>query len=290
MAGTAALGQDVAEARRIYRRAASSTSWRSGSARFSFSLPCTSISFRARSGVSSRRVRLAHRRSAKAASPSAVLDRCCLYRPRRGIDPLPCRRLDRERPIAPWQNLSAPSCWRWVMALVSSASPISRAEAAAVGRAAGTMAFTNYSRIRHLWLDLLRLWSRPVRPPRRRQRTRLRRRRLHWPGLVQCLGLRRYRYGPVEWLWRTLMYGAGSRCGNGVARLRSVHRAIGADVPSRDRMSAAHAGRRLRRHLRREPRSLRRIGLVIVGRKVDGMAREIRSSAPACPPDCVAPE
>ena len=32
------------------RRAASSTCWRSGSARFPFSLPCTSISFRARSG------------------------------------------------------------------------------------------------------------------------------------------------------------------------------------------------------------------------------------------------
>ena len=39
--------------------------------------------------VSSRRVRLAHRHSAKPATPSAVLDRRRLYRPWRGIDPLP---------------------------------------------------------------------------------------------------------------------------------------------------------------------------------------------------------
>ena len=121
--------------------------------------------------VSSRRVRLAHRHSAKPATPSAVLDRRRLYRPWRGIDPLPCRRLDRGRPDprpgrTSRHHPAGAGLWRCHHRHRQSRE---RKEAAGLGRAARTHGLHQLPRaIRHPWLDLLRLWSRPVRPPRRR--------------------------------------------------------------------------------------------------------------------------
>ena len=210
---TAALGQDVAEAHRIYadgrlpRRAGVPAPRDSP-----FRCPARLYLSAHDRVVSSRRVRLAHRHSAKPATPSAVLDRRRLYRPWRGIDPLPCRRLYRRAAgSAPWQNLSAPSCWRWVMALASSASPISRAERGCLAGPRRSDAWPspttsrNPSSLAGSFTAMVSACSAASALPAR------------WPSVSpstsrRCLfsawWLRRYRYGPVEWLWRTLMYGA----------------------------------------------------------------------------------
>ena len=67
--------------------------------------------------------------------------------------------------------------WRWHHRHRQSRE---RKAAAGLGRAARTHGLHQLPRaIRHPWLDLLRLWSRPVRPPRRGQRAGHRRCRLH---------------------------------------------------------------------------------------------------------------
>ena len=80
------------------RRADFSTCWRSGCARCRFSCPARLYLSAHGRAVSARRLRLAHRHSAKPATPSAVRDRRRRHRPRRGIDPCPCRQLYRRRP------------------------------------------------------------------------------------------------------------------------------------------------------------------------------------------------
>ena len=110
-----------------------------------------------------------------------------------------------------WQVRSAPSCWRWAMAPPSSPSANLARGKAWLGWAAplGRMAFTNY-----LAQSVIFGWIFYG----------------YGLGLFGHLGtasalaigiavyvaqvlfsawwLRRFRYGPVEWLWRTLMYGA----------------------------------------------------------------------------------
>jgi uncharacterized protein len=159
---------------------------------------------------SSRRVRLAHRHSAKPATPSAVLDRRRLYRPWRGIDPLPCRRLYRERPDRALAGTSrhhpaGAGLWRR-----HHRHRQSRERKELLGWAAplGRMAFTNYlaQSVIFGWIFYgygLGLFG------------RLGVASALAIGVAVYIGqvffsawwLRRYRYGPVEWLWRTLMYG-----------------------------------------------------------------------------------
>ena len=78
--------------------------------------------------------------------------------------------------------------WRWVTAPPSSASPISPTESGCSTRQrrwAGMGTHQLPRAIRHPRLDLLRLWSRPVRPPRRYQRADHRSRRLLRTGAIQ---------------------------------------------------------------------------------------------------------
>ena len=210
--GTAALGQDVAEAQphlsdgRLPRRAGVPAPRDSP-----FRCPARLYLSTHDRLVSSRRVRLAHRHSAKPVTPSAVLDRRRLYRPWRGIDPLPCRRLDRR---AGRIRALAEPLGTILLALGYGAAIIGIANLASgkrlLGWAAplGRMAFTNYLAQSVIlgWIFYgygLGLFGRL--------------------GVTSALAigvavyfvqvpfsawwLRRYRYGPVEWLWRTLMYG-----------------------------------------------------------------------------------
>ncbi|WP_311966753.1 DUF418 domain-containing protein [Bradyrhizobium australiense] len=152
---------------------------------------------------------MAHWHSATAASPSALLDRRRLHRPWRGIDPLPRRRLYRGRPDrrpgrTPRHGSAGAGLWRWYHRHRLNSGKRLLGWAAPLGR----MAFTNY-----LMQSLIFGWVFYG----------------YGLGLFGRLGvahalaigiaiyigqvffsawwLRHYRYGPVEWLWRTLMYG-----------------------------------------------------------------------------------
>ena len=71
----------------------------------------------------------------------------------------------------------------------------------------GRMAFTNYLAQSVIFGWIFYGYGLGLLAARRCQCAGHRRRRLHRTGFFSAWWLRRYRYGPVEWLWRTLMYG-----------------------------------------------------------------------------------
>jgi hypothetical protein len=134
--GTAAMSQDVVEAHRIYATGSFLDVLAFRLREIPLSLPCTPISFRARSGC------FFLARSPGAPAFCETRHAICSSR-----SPLPVSSLARHRSFpmpaalsraalsraagSPlWRILSAPYCWHWVMAPASSASPISSAERA----------------------------------------------------------------------------------------------------------------------------------------------------------------